>query len=519
MATASSSTTSPSSQSTAYPSPRLLTWTLAIVNFCQVLDSTILNVSLPAITGDLGTSPSQGAMIVTSYSVAQAITVPLTGWLAGRFGQVRMMVLATMMFGLMSLLSAFAWSLNSLITFRVLQGAAGGLMIPLSQALMLGHNPPERRGQALALWSMTTMTGPILGPVVGGWITDNIGWSWIFLINVPISFLAAFGVWTMLKDRESALVKLPLDGVGLVLLVIWVASLQVVLDTGNESGWFDSDLIVRLTVVAALGFALFLVWELTERHPIVDLSLFRERNFLIAVLAMSIAFCNNRGTMLILPLWLQTQVGYTAQWAGNVLALSGLMALMLAPFIGRSLRFVEPRLYSTLSFSIFGIGYYWRAHFTGDADYWTYALPQAIQGIGVAMFFVPLISMSMGNIPQHKLAAAAGLQSFARSVLGSFGISIYILMWNRREALHRTQMAEHVNVWSAPTTEYMDRLASTGMAQEQMYAHIDRLLTQQAYTMATNDIYWVALSSSIALIALVWFARPPFNTSGKARPG
>lgn len=518
MATTSAALAAPA-PAPAVESIAFLTWVLAIVNFMQVLDSTISNVSLPAITGDLGAAPSQGAWVVTSYTVAQAITVPLTGWVAGRFGQVRVMVTACLMFGVLSLLNGFAWSMESLIVFRILQGAAGGLMVPLCQALMMAHNPAERRGSALALWSSTTMTAPVIGPVLGGWITDNVGWSWIFLVNAPVALFAGLAVWKMLGKHETKKVKLPLDWVGLTLLVMWVGSLQIMLDTGNHAGWFDSDFIITLCVIAVFGFALFLVWELTDRHPVVDLSVFRNRNFVIAVIAMAIAVANQRGPMLILPLWLQTYVGYTAQWAGFMLAPSGLMAILLVPFVGRSLRIIEPRIFSTLCFSFFAIAFYWRAHFTADADFWTYAMPQLIQGLGVAMFFAPLMTISMGNMPQERLAAAAGLQNFTRVLMGSFGISAYVTLWEQRGAIHRAQLAEHISTLSPNTEAYMQRLAELGMDPSRMHASMDQLLARQAFTMATNDIYWVALGLAVFLIFFVWLAKPPFGTGGRRSAG
>ncbi len=510
-AAAATADSAPSAQAPVVASTAFLTWVLAIINFMQVLDNTITNVSLPAITGFLGASSSQGAWIVTSYTVAQAITVPLTGWVAGRFGQVRIMLMAVSLFGCMSLMSGFAWSLESLIFFRVIQGAAGGFMVPLSQALMLTHNPPERRGAALALWSTTTIVGPVMGPILGGWITDNIGWSWIFLVNIPVSLFAGITIWRMLGRHDSKVVRLPLDWVGLILLVVWVGSLQIVLDTGNHAGWFESDFIVTLTIMAVIGFALFLVWELTDKHPVVDLSVFRNRNFVIAVIAMGLAVANQRGPMIILPLWLQTHVGYTAQWAGFVLAPSGLMALMLVPFVGRNINRIEPRIFSTLCFGLFATSYYWRAHFTADADYWTFAMPQFIQGVGIAMFFAPLMTMSMSNVTPDKFAAAAGLQNFSRTVMGSFGISAYVSLWEQRGATHRTQLAEHVTAMSPQTEDYMRRLGEMGMEPSRIHATLDQLLTRQAFTMATNDIYWVALAIAIFLMGFVWLARPPFS--------
>ncbi len=514
-ATTTTAPSAPSPASLVIASPAFLTWVLALINFMQVLDSTISNVSLPSITGDLGASTSQGAWIVTSYTVAQAITVPLTGWVAARFGQVRVMLCAVFLFGVTSLMSGFAWSLESMIFFRVLQGAAGGFMVPLSQSLMLTHNPPERRGQALAMWSSTTIMGPVLGPVLGGFITDNIGWSWIFLVNVPVSLFAGITVWRMLRGHENKTVRLPLDWVGLLLLVAWVASLQIVLDTGNHAGWFDSNFIVSLSIVAAVGFVLFMIWELTDKHPVVDLSMFRNRNFVIAVVAMGLAMANQRGPMIILPLWLQTHVGYTAQWAGFVLAPSGLMALLVVPFVGRSLRYIEPRIFSTMCFGLFAISFYWRAHFTADADFWTFAMPQFIQGLGVAMFFAPLMTVSMSNIPPEKFAAAAGLQNFTRTLMGSLGISVYVSLWEQRGAIHRSQLAEHISIGSPQTQDYVQRMTEAGMDPSRINASLDLLLTRQAFTMATNDIYWVAVTFAVFLMAFVWLSRPPFNTGAR----
>jgi DHA2 family multidrug resistance protein len=224
---------------------------------------------------------------------------------------------------------------------------------------------------------------------------------------------------------------------------------------------------------------------------------------------------NQRGPMIILPLWLQTHVGYTAQWAGFVLAPSGLMALLLVPFVGRSLRYIEPRIFSTMCFGLFAISYYWRAHFTADADFWTFAMPQFIQGLGVAMFFAPLMTVSMSNIPPEKFAAAAGLQNFTRTLMGSLGISVYVSLWEQRGAIHRSQLAEHISIGSPQTQDYVQRMTEAGMDPSRINASLDLLLTRQAFTMATNDIYWVAVTFAVFLMAFVWLSRPPFNTGAR----
>src|SRR5437899_1222157 len=262
---------------------------LSLATFMNVLDTSIANVSIPSIAGDLGVSPDQGTWVITSFGVANAISLPLTGWLTRRYGQVRLFTTSVALFVLTSFLCALAPSLQTLILFRVLQGAVAGPMIPLSQSLLLASYPASRAGSALAMWAITTLVAPVVGPVLGGWITDNISWPWIFYINVPVGLAAAAVTWWIYKKRETPTVKLPIDGVGLGLVIVWVGALQIMLDKGKDLDWFASWQIVALAVVAVAGFVLFLVWELTDQHPIVDLKLFARRNFWTSTMAMSLA--------------------------------------------------------------------------------------------------------------------------------------------------------------------------------------------------------------------------------------
>jgi len=499
-----------------HKTPVLLTLLLAMATFMQVLDLTIANVSLPAITGDLGAATSQGAWVITSYAVANAITVPLTGWLSDRYGQARMFTIATAMFTFASLLCGLSWSLPVLISARVLQGAMAGFMVPLSQALLIRNYPPEKRGMALAIWGMTVVVAPIVGPLLGGWITDNAHWEWIFFINLPIGTIAAFGVWQLLKDRETPLLRRPLDRVGVALLVTWVGCLQVLLDKGNELDWLNSSFIVALAVVVVVSFSLFLVWELTDAHPIVDLELFRHRNFGMSALALSLAYGVFIGTMVIQSLWLQTQMGYTAQWAGFALAPVGIFAVLLAPFVGRGLAHIDPRRFATVAFIVFALCFYLRAHFTTGADFATIALPQLLQGVAVSMFFAPLVSINVGGIAPERMASAAGTQNFLRTMCGSFGTSLAIALWTRRESLHRTQLAEHISVYAPQSTLFSERLGAAGMPPDQVNAVFDRLLSGQANMLATNDVFWLSACVLIALIPVIWLARPPFGRPGPA---
>src|SRR5205814_1355190 len=288
---------------------------LSLATFMNVLDLSIANVSIPAISGDLGVSPDQGTWVITSFGVANAISLPLTGWLTQRYGQVRLFMVSVLLFVIVSFLCGLAPSIESLILLRVIQGAVAGPMIPLSQSLLLSSYPKEKAGTALAMWAITALVAPVVGPLLGGWVTANISWPWIFYINVPVGLGAAAVTWLIYRKRETATVKLPIDGVGLGLLVIWVGALQVMLDKGKDLDWFQSGQIVTLAIVAVIGFALFLVWELTDRHPVVDLRLFGRRNFWTSSLAMSLGYGTFFGNVVLLPLWLQQYMGYTATLA------------------------------------------------------------------------------------------------------------------------------------------------------------------------------------------------------------
>src|SRR5262245_15217914 len=351
---------------------------LSLATFMNVLDTSIANVSLPSIAGDLGVSADQATWVITSFGVANAISLPLTGWLTQRFGQVRLFMASVLLFVLASLACGFAPSLESLILFRVLQGAVAGPMIPLSQSLLLSSYPREKSGTALAMWAITTLVAPVVGPLLGGSITDNIAWPWIFYINVPVGIAAAAVTWMIYARRETPTRRLPVDGVGLGLLVVWVGALQVMLDKGKDLDWFASGLIVALAVTAVVAFALFLAWEFTEEHAVVDLRLFARRNFWTGTVAISLGYGVYFGNLVLLPLWLQQYMGYTATLAGMVLAPVGVLAILLTPAVGRNLHRVDPRIFATTSFSIFAIVLYMRAHFNTNADSATVMLPTLI---------------------------------------------------------------------------------------------------------------------------------------------
>src|SRR5580693_8644233 len=308
---------------------------LALGTFMQVLDSTIANVSIPTISGNLGVAPDQGTWVITLFAMANGVSVPLTGWLMGRYGVVKTFVASVTLFTAASFLCGVAWDLPSLLAFRILQGAVSGPMIPGSQALLISIFAPSRRGLALAIWSMTTLVAPICGPILGGWISDNMSWRWIFFINVPVGIFCALVCYRGLISRETPTAKRPIDKIGFLLLLLWVSTIQIMLDRGKDADWFHSPVVVTLAIVSGISFVSWLIWELTEAHPIVDLSLFKSRNFAFGTLVFCLTYAVFFGGNVLQPLWLQTRLGYIATWAGLVAAPSGVVAVLLTPLLAR----------------------------------------------------------------------------------------------------------------------------------------------------------------------------------------
>jgi MFS transporter, DHA2 family, multidrug resistance protein len=495
------------------------TLALSLATFMNVLDTSIANVSIPAIAGDLGVSPDQGTWVITSFGVANAISLPLTGWLTRRFGQVRLFIASTVLFVIASFLCGLAPSLSALILFRVLQGAVAGPMIPLSQSLLLASYPKERAGMALAMWAMTTLVAPVVGPVLGGWITDNISWPWIFYINVPVGIGAALATWAIYHRRETPTARVPVDTVGLGLLVIWVGAMQILLDKGKDLDWFNSPTIIAFACVAVVAFLIFLVWELTEEHPIVDLSLFGKRNFTVATVALLFGYGLYFGNVVLIPLWLQQYMGYTATLAGVVLAPVGLLALLLTPFVGRVVHRVDPRLLVTVSFTVFALVFFMRAGFNTNASIGTLLVPTLIQGAGAATFFIPLLTLTLSGLPPERIPAASGLSNFARITAGSFGTSITTTLWDRRATLHHAQLVERLTPGNPAAAHTLATLHASGMPQSQSYALLNRLVDGQAYMLSANDIFYVSGLIFIAMIVLVWLAHPVHETAGGAAAG
>jgi len=481
---------------------------VSLAVFMNVLDTSIANVSIPTISGDLGVSSDQGTWVITSFAVANAISVPLTGWLTERLGQVRLFLASIVLFVISSWMCGLSPTLPFLLVSRVIQGAVAGPMIPLSQTLLLASYPRAKAPLALSMWSMTTLIAPVAGPILGGWISDNISWPWIFYVNIPVGIIAAIATWAIFRTRDSVIKKAPIDSVGLGLLVIWVGSLQVMLDKGKDLDWFSSTTIVALALTALIGFAFFVVWELTADHPVVDLSLFKKRNFTGGTVALSVGYGLYFGNLVLLPLWLQTYIGYTATDAGLVMAPVGLFAILLSPVTGKFLPRTDPRKIATAAFVVFALCFWMRSRYTTEVDTWSLAMPTLVQGIAMAGFFIPLVSITLSGLPGHRIAAASGLSNFVRIMCGGIGTSIFTTAWDHRTSFHHAQLTERASAFDPTFGQSMTQLGSLGLNTSQRYGMFDRLVTQQAAQLGVNDLFYISAVIFIVLIALIWITRP-----------
>ncbi|MBN3805801.1 DHA2 family efflux MFS transporter permease subunit [Paraburkholderia sp. Ac-20336] len=501
----------------------LLTFALSLATFIEVLDSTVTNVAVPAISGSLGVSNSQGTWVISSYSVAAAIAVPLTGWLAQRFGETRLFLAAVILFTSTSLLCGMAANFHVLVVCRALQGLFSGPMVPLSQTILLRSFPPQRRVVALALWAMTVLLAPIFGPVVGGWIIDNFSWPWIFLINLPIGVFS-FSVCTTLLRRdahdsateatgetgETAATRAAtrVDLPGIALLVLGVGSLQVVLDLGHDRGWFDSPLILTLSIVAALSIVSLLIWEAGESHPVIDLSLFRDRTFSFCVLIISLGMMSFSVVGVVFPLWLQAVMGYTAYHAGLATAPLGVLALVFSILVGIYAPRFDARVLATFGFLVFAAVLWWNAHFTLTMTFVQIITPGLIQGIGLPCFFIPLTAATLSRVPDHKLAAASSLSNFLRTLSAAFGTAMSVTLWDNRALFHYDVISQAVTKSSGNTQQFVQKLHGFGIDGAREVTTLHHVVQQQAYMMATGDMFYMASVTCLALAAMMWLTRP-----------
>jgi DHA2 family multidrug resistance protein len=490
---------------------------VALATFMNVLDSSIANVAIPTISGNLGVSVDEGTWVITLFAAANAVAIPLTGWLTQRIGQVKLFVGAILLFVLASALCGLAPNLPVLLAARVLQGLAAGPLVPLSQALLLSTFPKDKSSSALSLWAMTATVGPIAGPALGGWITDSYSWSWIFYINVPVGLFAAGVVWALYRDRETPSRRLPIDKVGLFSLIAWVGALQILLDKGKDLDWFSSPVICTLTVVAAVSFAFFLIWELTQDKPIVDLRLFKERNFMGGTIAISVAYAVFFANLVLLPQWIQVYLGYRSVDAGLVTAPLGIFAVLLAPVMGKIMPRSDARVLATLAFIGFAIVFFMRSHYHTGVDAYSLVVPTLLQGIPTALFFVPLTAIILSGLSPDKIPAAAGLSNFVRIFAGAVGTSLLSTGWYERSSLHHARLVEQANVYNPTFVQTIATLRDTlHVDSAHALAFFEAKLNAQAAMLGLNDIFWLSAVTFIVIIPLIWVTHPGKGAGGAA---
>ncbi|HUA61082.1 MAG TPA: DHA2 family efflux MFS transporter permease subunit [Verrucomicrobiae bacterium] len=425
-------------------------WIVAIAvmfaTFMEVLDTTVVNVSLPHIAGSLSASVDEAAWALTSYLVANAVILPMTGWIAGFFGRKRTLMAAVMGFTAASFACGLAPNLGMLIFFRIVQGATGGALQPLSQAVMLEAFPPRDRGKAMAFWGLGIVVAPMLGPVIGGWLTDNYSWRWVFYINLPVGLASVFMTkWFIFDPPYLRRTDRGIDYWGIGMLALGVGALQVVLDKGQEDDWFASHFILLLAVIAGVALAWFVVHELRTRAPVVQLRVFRERTYAAGVFLMTILGFVLYASLLLVPIFLQTLMGYPALAAGIAMAPRGLGSFLMMPIVGTVLGRFDPR--KVLAVGIVGASWtlYALSRLNLQAGYWDIFWPQFIQGVSLAMIFVPLTTATMDPIPREQMGNATSMFNLMRNLGGSFGIAAGTTYLYRRQQVHTHDLVRHIN--------------------------------------------------------------------------
>jgi MFS transporter, DHA2 family, multidrug resistance protein len=487
---------------------------IGLGNFLVVLDTTIANVSVPTIAGNLGVSSTQGTWVITSYAVAEAITVPLTGWLAKKFGAQRTFITCYLAFAVVQLLCGMSSSLGMLLGMRVLLGLFGGPIMPLSQMLLLRIFPKEKATLATVIWAMTTLVGPVAGPILGGIICDNYGWAWIFFIKVPIAACGGFALMMLMKGQSDPKGPAFIDKVGLGLLVVWVGALQIMLDEGRNKDWFASPEIRVLGIVALIGFLCFIIWELTEKNPIVDLKIFRHRGFVGAALTYAVGYGAFFASIVILPLWEQSNMGYTATWAGYATGIMGILAVVSAPFVGKACEKFDPRF--IVCAGILGIGaiMLWRMwEFNTDVTFTQMAWPTLWTGPFMVMFFVPVTGLAMASVNHDEQANAAGLSNFMRTLAGAFATSLIQSGWSNATRFNTNEVANAMQHGK----DVVEGLIAQGVPADSARAMLSMLVDQQAVMLATLNMFGViavCLGFAATLIWLVPKPKGPIDTSG-----
>ena len=498
----------------------LITLSVMIPTLIEILDTTVVNVSLTHIQGSLLAGQEEVTWVLTSYLVSNAVVIPMSGWLAALFGRKRYLLGSIAIFTLSSLLCGLAVSLPQLVFFRVLQGIGGGGLQPISMAILMETYPPEERGMAMAIFGMGIVLGPILGPVLGGYLTDAYSWRWIFYINLPVGLLAVYMCHSFIFDPPEMRRLGPgarIDYLGIVLLCLGIGALQVVLDKGQLEDWFSSPFIIFLTAVSASCLVWFVFWELRHERPILDLRIFRDRSFATGNLVMFCGFFAFFGSIVLLPIYLQKLMGYTALQAGLVLGPSGVLTILVMPIVGKLTRRIDARKLLAVGLLGNAVALYHMSGFNLNIDFFTAALSRVIQGAGMPFFFVPLSMVTMAYVRFDQMNNSSAIFNLLRNLGGSFGVAFVTTLLARRAQFHQHRLVEHLTPYNFGFNMRLEQLkagleAKLGFLVDQTHtasAAIYGQLQRQAAALAFNDTFHVQMLIFLALLTLLFIIRRP----------
>ncbi len=500
----------------AHP-PHINPWLIAIAvmfgTFMEVLDTTVVNVSLPHIAGSLSASIDEATWVLTSYLVANAIVLPITGWLAGRFGRKNLLILAVFGFTASSFACGIAPNLSSLIFFRILQGASGGCLQPLSQSVLLESFSPQDRGKAMGFWGLGIVVAPILGPVLGGWLTESYSWRWVFYINLPVGAASIFMVRRYVFDPPY--LKRDHSGIdvwGIGMLALWIGALQIMLDKGQELDWLSSGVIQILVAVTVVFFIAFVIRELVARHPVVYLNVFKDRTYTAGVILMTIVGVVLYGSLVILPIWLQTLLGYPSLQAGIALAPRGMGSLIMMPVAGAILTWIDPRKLLMFGVALGAYTLYRFSELNLNAGYWDFFWPQFLQGMSLAFLFVPLTTVTMSPIPKERIGNASSLFNLMRNIGGSVGIAAVTTLDQRYTQKHINLLGSHVTPYDPAASQLLEQLGSRGTGvgpSREGMAKLFGMVQQQAAMLALVDLFQLLTLMFLAMLPLIFLMRRP----------
>jgi DHA2 family multidrug resistance protein len=500
----------------------IITLTVMLPNLIEIIDTSVVNVSLDHIRGSLSAGIDEATWTITSYLVSNAIIIPMTGWLSKFFGRKLYLIISIAVFTISSFLCGSAWSLQSLVVFRILQGIGGGALQPLSQSILLETFPPRQHGIAMAAFGVGIMFGPIVGPLLGGWITDNWSWHWIFFINVPIGIISILMTMIFITDPPyMKRMKMKIDYWGLALLAVGLGCLQIVLDKGQRDDWFSSSFITWLTTISIISLVSFVVVELSAKHPVVNLRAFKNVSFSTGNMVMFVGFFNLFASIVLLPIYLQTLMGYTSFLAGFVLGPGGIATLIALPLAGGLVNKVNPK--ALLGFGIVVNAYatYLMSRFNLSADFFTVIWPRIVLGIGMGFFFIPLTTMTMSGIRKEDMGNASGIYNLLRNLGGSFGVAFVTTVLARREQFHQARLVEHLTpfdmtyqIISEKTAQLLqykgfERFVSENGGLGVMY----RELLRQASMLSFNDAFHLVSIMMICVLPFVLLMKKGSTTS------